>query len=150
MKLEEAIKQKTFRSEHHKMVVNIYYTNNWLHKKEDLIIESFDITPQQFNILRILRGQYPTPATINLLIERMLNKMCDASRLVEKLRKKQLLERVQCPEDRRAVNVLITEKGLQLLKEIDPILDERYRDMEQKLSEEEAKHLNKLLDKIRK
>ncbi|HYG37657.1 MAG TPA: MarR family transcriptional regulator [Cytophagales bacterium] len=150
MKLEDEIKQKSFRSEHHKMVLNIYFTNNWLHDSQINIFKSFAITPQQFNLLRILRGQYPTPATINLLVERMLNKMCDASRLVEKLKKKGLVERVQCPEDRRAVNVLISEKGLKLLKEIDPLLDQMYDELSSILTVEEAKQLNNLLDKLRK
>lgn len=150
MKLEEEIKQKNFRNEHHKMVLNVYFTNNWLQSSISHIFEDFDITPQQFNILRILRGQHPAPATINLLIERMINKMCDASRLVEKLRRKELVERVQCHEDRRAVNVMISRKGLELLKEIDPILDQKYLDMEKNITIEEAKKINELLDKLRK
>lgn len=150
MKLEDEIKQKNFGSEHHKMVLNVYFTNNWLQSSISHIFEDFDITPQQFNILRILRGQHPTPATINLLIERMINKMCDASRLVEKLRRKELVERVQSPEDRRAVNVMISKKGLELLKTIDPILDQKYLEMEKNLTIEEAKKINELLDKLRK
>jgi DNA-binding MarR family transcriptional regulator len=149
MKLEDEIKQKQFRSEIHKAVLNIYFSNYWLQEKQSILLKRFGVTAQQYNILRILRGQFPKPATINLLIERMINKMCDASRLVEKLRQKGLVQRVQNDEDRRAVNVQITDKGLQVLAEIDPLLDEKYKNLSLKLNDEEAAQLNSLLDKLR-
>jgi DNA-binding MarR family transcriptional regulator len=149
MKLEEEIKQKQFRSEIHKAVLNIYFSNYWLQERQSELFKTFGLTGQQYNILRILRGQFPKPATINLLIERMLNKMCDASRLVEKLKQKGLVERVQNDEDRRAVNVLISQKGLGVLAEIDPLIDDKYKDLSLKLSEADAKQLNLLLDKLR-
>ena len=148
MKLEEEIKQSSFKSEYHKVAINIFYTNNWLFAINEAIFKRFDITVQQFNILRILRGQHPKPASIKLLKERMLDKMSDASRLVEKLRKKDLVERKICKDDRRSVDVVISDKGLALLKELDH-LDEDFTKHFRGLSESEAKLLNELLDKMR-
>ncbi|WP_245598568.1 MarR family transcriptional regulator [Sporocytophaga myxococcoides] len=101
MRLEDEIKQKEFRNEFQKTAVNIIFTFNWLDARTRNFMKDYDLTPQQFNILRILRGQYPNPSTINLLKERMLDKMSDASRLVERLRIKELLERSPSSEDRR-------------------------------------------------
>jgi DNA-binding MarR family transcriptional regulator len=148
MRLEEEIKQKKFRNEFHKLTVNLHYTNNWLLNIHKSIFERFGITPNQFNILRILRGQHPGSASVNLLKERMLDKTSDASRLVERLRLKGLVERNRCPNDRRRANVIITEKGLDLLKEIDKCDDDFDRALSN-LSENEAKLLNDLLDKMR-
>jgi DNA-binding MarR family transcriptional regulator len=148
MKLENEIKQEKFRNEYHKLAVNIIYTYGWLMRNNTKIYESFGLTPQQYNILRILRGQYPNSANINLLKERMLDKMSDASRLVERLRVKGLLERTIAGHDRRFANVIITEKGLSLLKEIDK-LDKEFDEKLSKLNEKEAQDLNSLLDKLR-
>ena len=114
MKIEKEIKQSKFKSEHQKMLINILYTSSWLAAKHAASLKPAGLSTQQFNILRILRGQHPEPATVNLLIDRMLDKNSNASRLVEKLRLKKLVERAICPEDRRAVNffnLLIYPKG---------------------------------------
>jgi DNA-binding MarR family transcriptional regulator len=149
VKLEDEIKQSKFRNEYHKLGVNIVYTANWLTHHHGRHCKEYGITPEQFNILRILRGQYPNPATVNLLIERMLNKMSNASRLVEKLRKKGLVERRTSKDDRRACDVLITQKGLDTLKEMDS-MDKEMAKLMSHLSEAEVKNTNKILDKIRK
>lgn len=149
MKLEEEIKQSKFRSEYHKLGVNIIYTANWLMHHHNKQCKEHDITPEQFNILRILRGQHPGPATVNLLIERMLNKMSNASRLVEKLRKKGLVERQTSKDDRRACDVLITKKGLALLEDLDKV-EKEWMKLISHLSENEAKNANKVLDKLRR
>ena len=149
MKLEEEIKQSKFKNEYHKLGVNIIYTANWLSLRHNKHCKEYDITAEQFNLLRILRGQYPNAATVNLLIERMLNKMSNASRLVEKLRKKGLVERKICKDDRRACDVLITKKGLDLLSELDKAENE-WNKMISHLSEKESKTVNDLLDKLRK
>lgn len=148
MKLEEEIKQKKFRNEFHKLAVNILYTHGWLLNHQSSFLKRYGITAAQFNILRILRGQYPNPASINLLKERMLDKMSDASRLVERLKHKDLVDRKICPEDRRRVEVVITEKGLNLLNDIDAHDDEADR-MFNKIESTEAQLLNNLLDKMR-
>ncbi len=148
MKLEEEISQKQFRNEYHKAAVNVVYTFNWLNNQNIGFFKPLGITPQQFNILRILRGQHPKPATIKLIKERMLDKMSDASRIVEKLRVKGLVERNICSHDRRNVDVCITQKGLDLLSQIDS-LDHEIDGRLSALNPEEIKQLNDLLDKLR-
>ena len=148
MKLEQEIKQSKFRNEYHKLAVNVLYTNSWLMNLYSTLFSKYDITSNQYNILRILRGQYPNPATVNLLKERMLDKMSDASRLVERLLIKGFVKRELSPNDRRCVDVIITEKGLHLLKEIDK-LNDKHDSFLKNLSESEAKKLNNLLDKLR-
>jgi DNA-binding MarR family transcriptional regulator len=148
MRLEEEIKTKEFRNENHKVIVNLIYTFNWLDTKAKNFFKKYDLTPQQFNILRILRGQHPKPCTINLLKDRMLDKMCDASRIVERLRLKELLERKQSEDDRRSVDIMISQKGLELLEEIDKNID-NFNNIVSTLSKEEMVKLNQLLDKAR-
>lgn len=148
MKLEKAIKQKSFKTEYQKLAVNIIYTHNWLMSFNKKIFEEFNITTNQYNILRILRGQHPNPASINLLKDRMLDKMSDTSRLVERLRKKGLVVRYICPEDRRKSDVKITEEGLRILRELDNIED-KFADVMSNITKKEAKQLNDILDKMR-
>jgi DNA-binding MarR family transcriptional regulator len=148
MRLEDEIKQKEFKNEYAKGVVNVIYTFNWVDAQTKDFLKKFDITPQQFNILRILRGQQPNPATINLLKERMLDKMCDASRMVDRLKSKSLVDRQVCEKDRRAVDIIITKKGLDLLSKIDKELPD-YEKILQNLNATEIKQLNYLLDKLR-
>ena len=148
MKLEDEIIQKKFRSETHKLGVNIIYTFNWLDTFHQKHFSKHGITSQQFNVLRILRGQHPEPATIKLLKERMLDKMSDASRIVEKLRLKGLIDRTVSTNDRRNCDVFINAKGLKLLAEIDKE-EELLNDFYSNLSEKEKKQLNDLLDKLR-
>ena len=149
MRLEDEIKQsKDFKSEYHKLAVNIFYTYGWLVEIHAEVFRDYDITMQQYNILRILRGQYPEPATVNLLKERMLDKMSDVSRLVERLRLKGLLERKICPNDRRRAEIKITKDGMALLNKLDS-LDFEINQSLQNISEKEAKKVNELLDKLR-
>lgn len=148
MKLEEEIKQKEFKNEFQKLAVNIIFTHGWLTYSQSKIFEQYGITLTQYNILRILRGQYPKPASVNLLKERMLDKRSDASRIVERLRIKGLIKRKICPNDRRKAEVLITEIGLELLENLDKHdveLDKAFKH----LSTKEAKTINDLLDKMR-
>jgi len=148
MEIGKEIKQSKFKNEYQKMLINILFTGNWLAAKHAVNLRPYGISSQQFNLLRILRGQHPKPANINLLIDRMLDKSSNASRLVEKLRIKKLVERTQCPEDRRAVNVLITQKGLDLLAELDKQETGFLKELKN-LSEKEAETINLLLDKLR-
>jgi len=148
MKLEDEIKQSKFRNEYHKLAVNILYTHGWLISHQSKVFTDYDLTPQQYNILRILRGQYPNPATINLLKDRMLDKMSDASRLVDRLKTKGFVEREICSEDRRRVDVKITQKGLLQLKKMDEGAKESEK-MFHRLTKSEAETLNNLLDKLR-
>lgn len=148
LKLEDEIKQKKFKSEQQKLAINLLYTFNWLSYKVESNFKDKDITVQQFNVLRILRGQHPNPCNLKLIRERMLDRMSDASRIVDKLNTKGLLERKECPNDRRNVDVVITEKGLELLKSLDYI-DDDYKQTFKNLTVAEMKSLNELLDKAR-
>ncbi len=148
MKIEDEIKQKQFKSEYHKAMINIIFTYNWLIKNQIEVLKPYGITLQQFNILRILRGQYPKPSTIKLIKGRMLDRMSDCSRIVEKLRTKELAERNLCEKDRRNVDVLITKKGLDLLKKLDKNIEKLDENLIA-LRDKEVKSLNKLLDKLR-
>lgn len=148
MKIQEAIKQSKFKDERHKLVLNILYTSNWMQVKHSRALRPYKITVEQYNILRILRGQHPNPSTINLLIDRMLNKMSNASRLVEKLRQKGLVVRSTNESDRRACDVLITEKGLALLKEMD-VVEQVWINEFQHIAEQDAILANNVLDKMR-
>jgi len=148
MRIEDEIKQKSFRSQNQKLIVNLLLTGSWISFKSYEMLKPFQLTTQQYNVLRILRGQYPEPATINLLIDRMMDKMSNASRIVDRLEKKKLVERKLKAEDRRCVDVIITDKGIKLLEKI----GEREKDYENNLfnlTAKEAKLLNGLLDKLR-
>ncbi|WP_181304363.1 MarR family winged helix-turn-helix transcriptional regulator [Rufibacter sp. XAAS-G3-1] len=148
MKIEEEIKQSVFKDVYQKSYINVIFTSNWLEQRQSALFKSFGVTLPQYNVLRILRGQYPKPATVNLLIDRMLDKTSNASRIVDKLEAKELVTRKQCPTDRRTVDILITDKGLELLQQMDALGNEGYTGLN-KLTQEEAEQLNVLLDKIR-
>lgn len=147
MKLEQEISSK-FDNSYQKAAINIIYTYGWLTNNLKRRLNKYDITLQQFNILRILRGQHPNPATVNLLKERMLDKMSDASRIVDRLVQKELVTRCTNSQDRRAVDIIINEKGLELLGQLDDqmsIVDL----VNNNLTPEEAAQLSDLLDKFR-
>lgn len=149
MSIEKDIKQqKPFKSPYQKLVVNILFTNNWMNSDHLNILKPFDLTAQQYNVLRILRGQYPNPITVNGIIDRMLDKMSNASRLVDKLLVKEFATRCDNKDDRRACDVRITQKGLEVLEEID-VLQENWETSFSNLTPEEAETLSGLLDKLR-
>lgn len=146
--LEEAIKQKEFKDPYNKLVVNLLYTHSYLVSAQNGILKPFDLSPEQYNVLRILRGQNGVPTTVSSIQDRMLNKMSNASRLVDKLKVKHLVERRECPSDRRQVDILITEKGLQILNDLQ-IHMEGFNNQVVKLNQEEVVIMNDLLDKLR-
>jgi DNA-binding MarR family transcriptional regulator len=147
MILEKAIKQSKFKDEHHKMLLNLIYTAGLINAEQARFFKNYDLSPQQYNVLRILRGQYPNPASVGLVQERMLDQMSNASRLIEKLKQKKLLTRRECKEDRRQVDIIVTEDGLTLLKSIDKAFEEFEKRLTS-IAMEEAKQLNTLLDKL--
>ncbi|MFK7772430.1 MAG: MarR family winged helix-turn-helix transcriptional regulator [Saprospiraceae bacterium] len=149
MRLEEEIKQSKFKDEYHKLGVNIIYSASWMSSQHLQILKKFSISVQQFNILRILKGRYPEPATVKLLTERMIDKMSNASRLVEKLKQKGLVERTSCPEDRRRVDIAITAEGKKIVDQASKILETEINNSLSVLTKKEAKQLNDLLDKMR-
>lgn len=149
MKLEEAIHQPKFKDEWHKAHVNVLYTAGWIRQTNMEVLKPFKISGQQFNILRILRGMHPKPASVKLLMERMLDKDSNASRLVDKLLEKGLAERHSCPSDRRKVDVAITGEGLALLEKASEAIERQMNKCLNRLSEQEARLLNELLDRMR-
>jgi DNA-binding MarR family transcriptional regulator len=148
MELEKEIQSSNFEDNYHKAIINISYTYNWLSNILRVKLEKHNITAQQFNILRILRGQYPKAATVNLLKERMIDKMCDASRIVDRLVQKELVTRCTNSKDRRAVDIRISDEGLKVLSMID--CEIKMKDLLNiNITEEEAETLSTLLDKLR-
>ncbi|MBS1597120.1 MAG: MarR family transcriptional regulator [Bacteroidetes bacterium] len=148
MTIERDINQNKFRNEHQKSAINLIYTFNWMNEKFDKIFEQFDITQQQFNILRILRGAGGGPLSTLQIRQRMLDKMSDTSRIVDRLIKKGLVKKNICKSDRRLVDVIITEKGKRLLDKIDST-NETMDAILKNLTQADAKNLNQLLDKLR-
>src|ERR1700691_4699515 len=147
MALENEINQRKFRNEYQKARLNILYTNNWLSEKINIIFDELGITPRQFNILRILRGEGKPLSTLQIR-QRMLDKMSDTSRIVDRLIKKGMVRKTPNAEDRRLVDVVITPRGRKLLEKIDPLENEMDK-MLSHLTLEEASTLNGLLDKLR-
>jgi len=148
MGIDKDINQVKFRNEYQKASINLIYTFGWMTGKSKAILATEDITSQQFNILRILRGSYPQPLSTLQIRERMLDKMSDSSRIVDRLIIKGLVKKGSCKEDRRLVDIMISEKGKKLLER----LDARQDDMDNiigNLSKKEAALLSDLLDKIR-
>ncbi len=148
MSIEKEIVQEQFLNENHKTLVNIIYTHSFLINRMSGFFKSQGITRQQFNVLRILRGQHPKSANLNLIKERMLDKMSDASRIVERLRIKKLITRQSNRNDRREVAIIISQRGLQLLESTDIEIKEIYK-MFDCFSKDELIQLNMLLDKFR-
>jgi DNA-binding MarR family transcriptional regulator len=147
MSIEKDISQSSFRNEYQKSIINLIYTYHWLNEEMKSFFEKEDITGQQFNILRILRGAGQPLSTLQIR-QRMLDKMSDTSRIVDRLILKGFAKKVTCKTDKRLVDVSITDKGKKLLAK----LDEHENAMDalfSNLNDSEAKTLNKLLDKIR-
>lgn len=148
MGLTEDIKQSKFRNNRQKAALNILYTSNWLNEKTREFLGEYDLTNQQFNVLRILRGSNTEPLSTQQIRERLLDKMSDTSRIVDRMLKKGLVKKKVCEGDKRLVDINITESGLDLLAKIDRRENELFTGMNQ-LTEEEAKLLSDLCDKVR-
>lgn len=149
MKLEEEIKQKKFKSEYQKLLLNVIFTGNWLNSQSIKAFKPFGVSPQQYNVLRILKGQHPDAITVNQIAERMLDKNSNASRLVDKLVVKALVKREICEKDRRQMDVAITDKGLKLLTEMENNIEHIDQVISKSVTKKEAEQLNAILDKIR-
>lgn len=148
MGIDSDIRQSKFRTERQKAFINLVYTYGWISERSRAIFATEDITSQQFNILRILRGSDPQPLSTLQIRERMLDKMSDTSRIVDRLVIKDLVKKGTCKKDRRLVDVMITDKGKALLERLDKREDE-IENILGKLTIEESSILNQLLDKIR-
>lgn len=148
MKIEEAIKTRKFTTSREKALVNILYTYGWLFNKEKDTFKQFGITPQQYNVLRILKGQYPKSISTCDIKERMLDKNSDASRLVDRMFTNGLVERTVSEFDKRKVDIKISERGIEMLLAIHE-QREKLENIASALNEHEAETLSLLLDKLR-
>lgn len=148
MSLEKDISQRSFRNDHQKGVINLIYTYNWMNEKMKFFFNKEGITGQQYNILRILRGAAKPLSTLQIR-DRMLDKMSDTSRIVDRLVLKGLAKKNICKNDKRLVDVSISPKGKKLLEKIDKHENE-WDAFLSNLSQAEAKTLNNLLDKVRR
>jgi DNA-binding MarR family transcriptional regulator len=148
MSLENDLQQEKFANEYNKAAVNILFTSSWLYNINAGRLKEYDITPEQYNVLRILRGSHPQPMMLADITARMIDKNSNATRLVEKLRQKNFLKREICENNRRQVDISITDKGLNLLKKIDADESEWLATLKS-ITRAEAQELNRILDKLR-
>lgn len=149
MNIEDWIKTNDKLPESRRLVLNLIVTANYISEKIAEALKPFGISNQQFNVLRILRGQKGKPANLSTIQERMVSKMSNTTRLVDKLVDKGLSERIVCPSNRRKVEIRITDKGLDLLGQLDAIIDEVENDFANKINEKEKESLNLKLNELR-
>ncbi len=149
LKIEDIIKTEVELPLSRKVIVNLLYTENWLMEKISLELKDHDISIQQFNVLRILKGQKGNPANLSTIQERMVSKMSNTTRLVDKLRNKGYVKRITCKANRRKVEITITEAGQQFIDSISPLINSLELKITSSLSQEELITFNELLNKLR-
>ncbi len=149
MKLAERIKQARFASPAQEALLNILVTSSWVLSELSALMAPFGVTPTQYNVLRILRGSHPGRLTCSEVGRRMLDRMPDVTRLLNRLERAGLVTRTRSSHDRRVVEVGITEKGLELLARMQPVVDEAQERLMRRLSPEELRLLSDLLDRLR-
>jgi DNA-binding MarR family transcriptional regulator len=149
MSILKEIKQKSFKSSIEKAAVNLLYTHNWYRDKYQDIYKAHNLKPQHYNVLRILKGSKPKSISPGEIKERMLDKSPDLTRLVDKLVERGFAERHLCPENRRKMDVSITKKGEDILKEITRKQDKLRKEQQKNITDAEAEQLSDLLDKFR-
>ncbi len=147
--LEDILKTKVQLSQPKKTVLNISYLSIWIRDVITSALKPFDISIEQFNVLRILRGQKGNPTNLQDIQDRMISKMSNTTRLVDKLILKGYVERFTCEKNRRKVEIFITESGLKILDQIDPIVESKEKSITSNLSDEELRILNDLMTKLR-
>ena len=148
MSIENDIKQKKFNNPYNKLTVNVMFTTGWLLRKYATILKPYNLTEQQYNVLKTLRESHPQAATVNFILEGMIDKMSNASRLVDKLVTKDLVRKVRSNHDLRSVDILLTEKGITLLDELSIVMNDDDNSI-CGLNEKEISLLNTLLEKLR-
>ena len=149
MNLEQSIFQSNFNSEHEKFMINVIYTSNLFSLISTRLFKPYDLSPEQYNVLRILRGQKGQPISIIEIEHRMLDKSSNVSRLVDKLKIKDYLKRATSKKDRRKIEITISESGQQVLQQIDLLLNDLYAHLKNSITLNEAKLANSILDKSR-
>ena len=149
MKLSEEIRQSKALDAHTEAMLNVHFTSHWLYRLFQEQLKEFDISAEQYNILRILRGNHPETYNLCDVQERMLNRTANTTRLVEKLRKRGLVSREPNEQDRRRVDITITEKGLSILSAADELTEEINRRTVRAITNQEARKLTQLLERLR-
>ncbi len=149
MNIEDIIKAKAEFPIYKKAIINLLYSEKWITDKINSELKTYDISIQQFNVLRILKGQNGKPANLSTIQERMVSKMSNTTRLVDKLKKKNLVARVTCPSNRRKVEITITKEGISFLDKVNNVMDSLEKEITVSLSITELEQLNKLLNKLR-
>lgn len=149
MKIENAIKQNKFESAQQKAMINLMYTANWLRDEQAELFRSYDLLPQHYNVLRIVKGKHPQPVSPSDIKDVMIDKGNDVTRLVDKLVKLKLVDRNLCPENRRKIDITLTKQGIKFIDEIAKQLQPKFKLIKARLTEKEAELLSDLLDKIR-
>lgn len=148
-RIDELLKMKTAKDPYARAIADIIYSGNWILNKISDILKPHDLTEPQYNVLRILRGQQGNSMNLYEIQDRMIQKMSNVSRLIDKLLDKELVSRTECPQNRRRVDIKITDKGLDLLVVLDPVFTNCFNDIRQNLNVEEVEQLMHLLDKMR-
>ncbi len=149
MTIEDIIKTKLELPLSKKTIINLLYTENWIMERINIQLKTYDISIQQFNVLRILKGQKGKPANLSTIQERMVSKMSNTTRLVDKLINKGYVKRMVCKSNRRKVEISITEEGKIFIDKISPIMEDFEKRTTKNLSDSELNQLNELLNKLR-
>jgi DNA-binding MarR family transcriptional regulator len=148
--LEEVIKTKPIKDPYSRAYLNIMYTGTWMVSRINQVLKPFDLSEPQYNVLRILRGQHSEAMPLYEIQDRMIQKMSNVSRLIDKLLDKGLVVRKECRDNRRKVDIMITKKGLDMLDEVDPDLTRLFDAMAKNLKKDDARLLSDMLDELRK
>jgi DNA-binding MarR family transcriptional regulator len=149
MQIEQAIKQSRFNDIYQKLAVNLLYTSNWFRDAQNNLLKEYDILPQHYNILRILKGKYPNPSSPGDIKEVMIDKGNDITRLLDKLVMRGFVKRNLCEENRRKMDVYITNEGIKLLTDLEEPLYKLLEGIKERVSEKEAEQVSTILDKMR-
>lgn len=148
MKIEDELKTNRFKNEQHKAILNIYFTSYWFKTLVTSALKPFGITPEQFNVMRILKGSEETPLCVKSIAERMIERNSNVSRIIDKLESKAYIKKSNSEKDRREVTISLSSSGNEVLQNINQIIDS-LQENSIHLEEHEAKELNQLLDKMR-
>lgn len=149
MKIEEAIKQRRFTDNYQKAIINLLYTGNWVRDEQILLLKQYDILPQHFNVLRIIKGRHPEPISPGEIKEVLIDKSNDLTRLLDKLERKGLIKRRLCPANRRKMDVTLSLKGIKLTEDTTKSIEPFAKGLKGRITDKEAEMLSKLLDKMR-
>ncbi len=150
MRIEEIIKSENEIPDNRRFILSILLSNNLINDKVSEALKPFDLTIPQFNVLRILRGQKGQPSNLSTIQDRMVSKMSNTTRIVDKLISKEYVSRVVCENNRRKVEITITSQGLSILSEVDPVINKTEEAITENLSSAEIITLSEILQKLLK